>query len=380
MRVVDAWHNKDRTRTARYGKGKRWVAVWRETPGKPQRKRSFTTKIAAEAFITERRREAENIAAGRAIRREPVQYGALVEEWLAQRGTLAKNTQASTNTYLKQYILPRFKDEYVNRIDWLSVNQWVSDLARTELERSTIGTIYSKLKASLNYAVKAGYIVTTPCKDIQLPKPAPKRVKPLTSETVQQIIDLLPADLPGLRAGVVFAASTGLRPSEWCGLTVDNIDLDTGIVRVEHQLAGNVKDWELAPLKTPHSYRDVEIGPAVVELLRPLTEDPGPAGLVFTYKDGGPLTYPRIWLPWKRLRETLGDHIGPGWHQLRHYHASLLIAGGASPVAVAKRLGHANANETLATYAHLWPSDQARLVSLSDGVVNLSHHENTTAP
>lgn len=380
MRVDDAWHNKDRTRTARYGKGKRWIAVWRETPGKPQRKRSFTTKIAAEAFITERRREAENIAAGRAVRREPILYGALVEEWIAQRGTLARNTQASTNTYLKQYILPRFKDEYVNRIDWLSVNQWVSDLARTELERSTIGTIYSKLKASLNYAVKAGYIVTNPCKDIQLPKPAPKRVKPLTSETVQQIIDLLPTDLPGLRAGVVFAASTGLRPSEWCGLTADNIDLDAGVIRVEHQLAGNVKNWELAPLKTPYSYRDVEIGPAVVELLRPLTEEPGPAGLVFTYKDSGPLIYSRIWLEWKRLRKTLGDHIGPGWHQLRHYHASLLIAGGASPVAVAKRLGHANANETLATYAHLWPSDQARLVSLSDGVVNLSHHENTTAP
>ena len=150
MRVDDAWHNKDRTRTARYGKGKRWIAVWTETPGKPQRKRSFTTKIAAEAFITERRREAENIAAGRAVRREPILYGALVDEWLAQRGTLARNTQASTNTYLKQYILPRFKDEYVNRIDWLSVNQWVSDLARTELERSTIGTIYSKLKSTIN--------------------------------------------------------------------------------------------------------------------------------------------------------------------------------------------------------------------------------------
>lgn len=374
MRVDDAWHNKDRTRTARYGKGKRWIAVWRETPGKPQRKRSFTTKIAAEAFITERRREAENIAAGRAIRREPILYGALVDEWLAQRGTLAKGTHSSTSAYLNGYILPRFRDEYVNRIDWLAVNQWVSDLARTELARTTVRNIYSNLRASLNYAVKAGYIVTNPCRDIQLPKPLPKRVKPLTSETVQQIIDLLPDDMPGLRAGVVFAASTGLRPSEWCGLTADNIDLDAGVVRVEQQIAGSLKDWELAPLKTPYSYRDVEIGPAVVELLRPLTENPGPAGLVFTYKDGGPLTYPRIWLPWKRLQETLGDHIGPGWHQLRHYHASLLIAGGASPVAVAKRLGHATANETLATYAHLWPSDQARLVSLSDGVVKLGHH------
>lgn len=52
-----------------------------------------------------------------------------------------------------------------------------------------------------------------------------------------------------------------------------------------------------------------------------------------------------------------------GWHLLRHYHASLLIAAGLSPAAVAARLGHADVSETLGTYAHLWPSDQDRAVA-----------------
>ena len=63
--------------------------------------------------------------------------------------------------------------------------------------------------------------------------------------------------------------------------------------------------------------------------------------------------------------------IGDGWHQLRHHHASLLIAAGLSPVAVAHRLGHKDATETLQTYAHLWPNDDERMVAASDGLVVL---------
>ena len=53
---------------------------------------------------------------------------------------------------------------------------------------------------------------------------------------------------------------------------------------------------------------------------------------------------------------------GTGFHELRHYYASLLIASGASVKTVQARLGHKSALETLNTYAHLWPDseDQTR--------------------
>lgn len=51
-----------------------------------------------------------------------------------------------------------------------------------------------------------------------------------------------------------------------------------------------------------------------------------------------------------------------GFHELRHYYASLLIDKGASVKTVQKRLGHKSAVETLDTYGHLWPDseDQTR--------------------
>ncbi|WP_280204100.1 tyrosine-type recombinase/integrase [Nocardia farcinica] len=44
-----------------------------------------------------------------------------------------------------------------------------------------------------------------------------------------------------------------------------------------------------------------------------------------------------------------------GFHDLRHYLASLLIANGANIKVVQARLRHATAKTTLDTYGHLWP-------------------------
>lgn len=46
--------------------------------------------------------------------------------------------------------------------------------------------------------------------------------------------------------------------------------------------------------------------------------------------------------------------------RLRHFYASLLIDGGESVKFVQSRLGHASADETLNTYAHLWPDTEDR--------------------
>jgi integrase len=62
-------------------------------------------------------------------------------------------------------------------------------------------------------------------------------------------------------------------------------------------------------------------------------------------------------------------------HDLRHHAASLLIAAGCSPRSVASFLGHRNASETLNTYAHLWPSDEGRIVAAIDHALSLDVRE-----
>ena len=47
-------------------------------------------------------------------------------------------------------------------------------------------------------------------------------------------------------------------------------------------------------------------------------------------------------------------------HDLRHFHASGLIASGCDVVTVQRALGHASATTTLNTYSHLWPTAEDR--------------------
>ncbi|PNE38980.1 hypothetical protein AOB60_34225 [Streptomyces noursei] len=56
-------------------------------------------------------------------------------------------------------------------------------------------------------------------------------------------------------------------------------------------------------------------------------------------------------------------------HDLRHFYASALIAGGASVKQVQLVLGHASAVITLRIYAHLWPGEEDRTRSVMDAVL-----------
>ena len=61
-----------------------------------------------------------------------------------------------------------------------------------------------------------------------------------------------------------------------------------------------------------------------------------------------------------RCRRALGDDALPAirLHDLRHTHATLLLAAGEPVKVVSERLGHASPMITLTVYAHVRPGDQ----------------------
>jgi integrase len=86
----------------------------------------------------------------------------------------------------------------------------------------------------------------------------------------------------------------------------------------------------------------------------------GPEGLIFTNGAGRPLRRNRFSEVWRAAAEPLGIPLGDGYHQLRHYYASLLIEAGESVKVVQDRLGHSSATMTLDVYGHLWPDSEDR--------------------
>jgi integrase len=56
------------------------------------------------------------------------------------------------------------------------------------------------------------------------------------------------------------------------------------------------------------------------------------------------------------------------FHDLRHTHATGLIAAGNSIKAVSRRLGHSDITITLKVYGHLLPDDDEKLAGQADAL------------
>lgn len=144
-----------------------------------------------------------------------------------------------------------------------------------------------------------------------------------------------------------------MRQGELFGLTVDRIDFLRRELRVDQQLWTPRKGPAvLAPPKTQNSYRTIAVSSVVADGLSAHLAAFGarPDGLVFQTPPGGMLVRAQASSYARRagLASGLGTlvevegrarlrYVGPGWHDLRHHHASVLLSKGVSPALVAER-------------------------------------------
>jgi integrase len=99
-----------------------------------------------------------------------------------------------------------------------------------------------------------------------------------------------------------------------------------------------------------------------------------PAALVFASRTGTGLVR-------KVAREALKRAVtaanlvppAPTLHDLRHSHASMLIALDVPLVDVQRRLGHRKADTTLRVYAHQWKQRDARHSQVGEQLAELFH-------
>lgn len=159
------------------------------------------------------------------------------------------------------------------------------------------------------------------------------------------------------------AAETGCRLCEVLGLAWENIDLDAKTISFTKQID---RRGARVPLKTDSSKRSLEIPDALVAELRNhrmSRERTAPHELVFTTRSGRGFDPANIRVVFARAVERAGlgaveDADGtivqraPTFHDLRHSHASALIAQGWDIAEVSGRLGHASVATTQRIYVH----------------------------
>lgn len=350
-----------------------WRARYRDEAGK-EHARHFARKVDAQAWLDE---QTAALVTGTHVdpKAGKVTFLEYAEQWRTDQLHHRPSTAAQAESRLRKWVYPVIGDRPMSTIRRSDVQRVISQAAE-KLAPATVEVVHAYVSGVFKAAVIDRVIPSSPCVKIRLPEVARGKVVPLTTEQVGTIADKVDGRY---RAFVLVCAATGLRSGELRGLTVDRITPPLHVrsdvppqqatLRIDRQLV-SVDDGEpvFGPVKTPAADRSVPVGASVARLIAEHLDDYGlgNGGVVFSAPGGVPITPQRAGHIWRPAVEGMGLRNRSGWHDLRHYHASLLIADGRSPRAVADRLGHEDPAETLRTYSHLWPDDEQRAVAATE--------------
>jgi hypothetical protein len=98
---------------------------------------------------------------------------------------------------------------------------------------------------------------------------------------------------------------------------------------------------------------------------------------VYAKADGEPLQPQSISHEWPRLVAKSGlPRIR--FHDLRHSHATAMLAGGVHPKIASERLGHSNIGITLDLYSHVLPGMQEDAVAKVDAAMQAARNKRET--
>lgn len=158
-------------------------------------------------------------------------------ESLYNRKELSHNTKTGYNVTincLKQYKLGYME---LRKITPAHCEAWLSDM-RKKYKGSSIQTQISLIKRSFEYAVDYDYIAKNPFRRITVDRSDSKPMEALSIEDMNRFLAFCSEDSRSVHCYdmLYILFWTGMRVSELCGLTIDNIDLDRRVLKVEKQL------------------------------------------------------------------------------------------------------------------------------------------------
>ena len=250
---------------------------------------------------------------------------------------------------------------------------WVLRMAEKGYAYTTVSNHKRSLKAAFYTAVQDDLIRKNPfdfkMSDVLENDTRPK--EPLSPAQEESLLAFARTDVMFSRYydELVILLGTGLRISELCGLTSDDVDLARRVVRVDHQLlkAKRGNGLYIDKPKTKCGVREVYLSEKVAMafcrvLAREQPREPividGRKGFLFFNKKGKPMYGQSYASAFRSMvgkyrkgdRLPLPDVVTP--HTMRHTFCTRMALAGMNPKNLQYVMGHSNIEMTLGYYAH----------------------------
>jgi len=325
-----------------FKRGESWVIEYKDTSNKMRRKTigkvGVVTKTMAREILSKTER---HIKLGQLdmLDADIPTLDDFTKQYIAyKRDTEKKPSWKSDEQHLRLHLIPFFgRNRKLSDIQPQDIDDYKSSRLKENAAPATVDRELAVLRHLINLAERWNkFFGKNPVSIAGLFHPNNQKERTLTPEEEKRLLD---SCNEYLRPIILFALHTAMRKSEILTLKWTNIDLETGIITLEHT---NTKSKKL---------RRIPINTVVRKLLLEQKLKGKGSDFIFLSSKG---------IPYKKedsLRQPFLGALrragvqGLRFHDLRHTAATRMIESGASIVAVSKILGHADLKTTM-RYAH----------------------------
>ena len=334
----------------------RYVACYRDPEGRQRSAGTYSSRRAAERAA--HREEAKvRDGAWHDHSRGQVTFAEYVET----------STLAAYRSYLDKHFIPTFGRRPMGKILPSEVQRWVTTATDNGLSAASVGKYHTMLASIFERALVDRVVTFNPCAHTELPKVIKKKARTLTPDEYVAILASLPVQH---RLMIETAINTGgLRCGELIALKPRHLDLIKRTLSVEETVVEvSIKNSPTGHRMLAKAYpkdneaRTMALPADLVDQLADwiTTYRLGGEDLLFATREGTPISRntfrTRIWRP---AIKASGVDFDVRVHDLRHAHASWLLAGGSDLKSVMDRMGHAQITTTQ-KYLHTLPDADAK--------------------
>ena len=242
--------------------------------------------------------------------------------------------------------------DLINYLAWMRTEykpkRWNGD--EGPLSAKSLRNVYIALRAFFSWLNKE-FELSNPAKEITPPKFPQHVIQTFSKEDLEKLIkscvysrEAKTDDRKSFvmrrhsanrdQAIILTLLDTGLRATELCSLTVEDVDLKTGKVNVRHGIGGGAKGG-----KGRVTYLGKVSRKAVWRYLTTREDGSDPKAPLFTSASGRPFTRDSLRILVRRLGERAGiAHVHP--HKFRHTFAITYLRSGGDVFTLQSLLGH----------------------------------------
>lgn len=297
----------------------------------------------------------------------------LVQRYISQKRGVKHNTQANYNFVINVIKKEEFGAKRIDTIKLSDAKAWLIKLQDDGRGYSSIHSIRGVVRPAFQMAVDDDLIRKNPF-EFQLATVVVNDSvtrEAITRKQQREFLRFIKEDKHFCKYydGIYILFNTGLRVSEFVGLTVNDIEFDKQRIKIDHQLQRTRNmEYEILTPKTEKGERYVPMKEDVADCFRRVIQNrkhpkiepmiDGYSGFLFLDKNDMPM----VALHWEKYFQHIREKYNSIYkvqmpcitpHVCRHTFCSNMAKSGMNPKTLQYIMGHSDIGVTLNTYTHL---------------------------